>query len=43
MGVTKKENKIKKWNKRIKAVESDNPKLAERMKGKLAAIKGKKQ
>jgi hypothetical protein len=42
MGVPKKENKIKKWNKRIKAAEANNPKLAERMKGKLASMKSKK-
>ncbi|HPI81885.1 MAG TPA: hypothetical protein PK122_01490 [Candidatus Paceibacterota bacterium] len=42
MGVPKRENKIKKWEKRIKAAESNNPELAKKMKGKLAAIKGKK-
>lgn len=43
MAVLKKENKIKKWEQRIKAVESSNPKMAENLKGKLASFKGRKE
>jgi len=42
MAVLKKENKIRKWGQRIKAVESTNPKLAENLRGKLASFKGRK-
>ena len=42
MAVLKKENKIKKWEQRIKTTEITNPKMAERLKGKLAAFKGQK-
>jgi len=43
MGVFKKANKIKKMEQSIKAVESSNPKMAARLKGKLGALKGKKE
>ena len=42
MAVFKKSNKIKKLEKSIKTVETSNPKMAERLKGKLAALKGRK-
>lgn len=42
MAVKKKENQIKKWEKKIKALEVTDPKRAERLKGKLASLKGKK-
>ena len=41
MGVLKKENAIRKWEKRIEAAEVNNPRQAEKMKGKLAALRGK--
>jgi hypothetical protein len=42
MAVKKKENQIKKMEQRIKAVEGTNPKMAERLKGKLTAFKSRK-
>jgi hypothetical protein len=42
MAVFKKANKIRKWEQRIKAAQVTNPKLAEKMKGKLASIKAQK-
>jgi hypothetical protein len=42
MAVKKKENQIKKMEKRIKAYEVSNPKMAENLRGKLAGFKGKK-
>jgi hypothetical protein len=42
MAVKKKENQIKKMEKRIKAYEVSNPKMAENLRGKLASFKGKK-
>jgi hypothetical protein len=38
----KKENKYRKWEQRIKAAEVTNPKLAEKLRGKLASMKGRK-
>lgn len=38
----KKENKYRKWEQRIKAAEVNNPKLADKLRGKLASMKGKK-
>ena len=38
----KKASKIKKMEQNIKVVETSNPKMAERLKGKLAALKGRK-
>ena len=43
MAVPKKENKIKRWEKIIKSYEVSNPELAKRWKGKLEALKGKKE
>jgi hypothetical protein len=42
MAVKKKENQIKKMEQRIKTLEINNPKMAENLKGKLAAFKSKK-
>ena len=42
MAVLKKDNKIRKWEQRVKAVEATNPKLAEKLRGKLASIRGRK-
>ena len=42
MAVLKKENKVRKWEQRIKAAEVTNPKLAEKLRGKLASIRGRK-
>jgi len=38
----KKANQIKKMEQDIKSIEVSNPKMAERLKGKLAALKGRK-
>lgn len=43
MAVLKKANKVRKWEQRVKAAEATNPKLAEKLRGKLAAIKGRKE
>ena len=43
MAIWKKNNKIRKMEKNIKAVEVSNPKMAENLKGKLAALKGRKE
>lgn len=43
MGVFKKAIKIKKLEKRIKLYETSNPKIAENLKGKLAALKSRKE
>jgi hypothetical protein len=42
MAVLKKDNKVRKWEQRIKAAEASNPKLAEKLRGKLASFKGRK-
>ena len=42
MGVFKKENKIKKMEQRLKALEVNNPKMAEKLKGQIASISGSK-
>jgi len=43
MAVLKKANKIKKWEQRIKAVEVTNPEMADKLRGKLAAFKSRKE
>jgi hypothetical protein len=43
MGVAKKETRIKKLENQIKKYESSNPKMAQRIKGRLANFKGKKK
>ena len=42
MGVFKKQNQIKKLEQRIKSYEVSNPKMASNLKGKLAALKSRK-
>jgi hypothetical protein len=42
MAVRKKENRIRKTEQKIKSLEKTNSKLAENLKGKLIAFKGKK-
>ena len=42
MAVKKKENQIKKMEKRAKAFDKTNPKLAANVRGKIAAVKGRK-
>jgi len=42
MSVLKPENKVKKMEQRIKSYEGTNPKLAEKLRGKLFGFKGKK-
>jgi hypothetical protein len=38
----KKKNQIKKMEQDIKALEVSNPKMAEKLRGKLGALKGRK-
>lgn len=42
MGVYKKKNKIKKMEKRLKALEATNPKMAENLRGQIASLSGSK-
>lgn len=42
MAVAKKANKIRKMKQRMKAYESTNPKMAEKVKGQIASLQGKK-
>jgi len=43
MAVFKKANKIRKMKIRMKAYEKTNPKEAENMKGRIAALEGRKE
>lgn len=41
MSVFKKENKIKKMEQRLKALQVSNPKMAENLKGQIASLRGR--
>jgi len=40
MGIFKKENKIRKMNQRLKALEVSNPKMADKLRGQIASLSG---